>query len=382
MSKSEQKEILIIEDEPQLRALFADMLASWGYTHRSAENGRDGIRKFEQKANDVVLTDINMPDMDGLEALRRIKKLRPETEVIVVTGHGTLENAILAMKMGAADFVTKPVNFEHLKVIVNKCYTRALNLRENEALRESNTELAQLNRMKDRFISITNHEMLTPLTILHAYLETMNIPANAAADLHDNVKVIKRTVNDMVSMLRQMHNLSVIEGKQPQINNSTIVVDELFHTLRAEFKPIYQARNIAFSTLNNQPKASVITDRILLLRVLRELIRNALKYTRELGKVELSLISCDASQFIIAVSDTGIGIPIDQQEYIFDRFYEINDPSLHFSSNEEFQGGGLGIGLSIVKEVVATLKGNIYLESKPQDGSTFSVVLPQGKIAG
>ena len=97
--------------------------------------------------------------MDGLEVLEYLKKKKPYIEVIVITGFATLENAIKAMKMGAYDYVTKPVDIDHVRIVLAKCVQQIRSNQENEELRNLNEQLKGLNEMKDKFITITNHEL-------------------------------------------------------------------------------------------------------------------------------------------------------------------------------------------------------------------------------
>lgn len=115
-------------------------------------------------------------------------------------------------------------------------------------------------------------------------------------------------------------------------------------------------------------------------RAVRELIQNALKFTDKGGKVTLALKNVSVKdQIYITVTDTGIGIPIDKQDLIFEPFYEVQDVMHHSTSKTEFMGGGIGVGLSLAKEIVESHNGEIAVESTPDEGSTFTIVLPQYK---
>lgn len=380
-SPEEQKsvipEVLIIEDEPSLRSLFSDLLGSWGFTCRLAENGVEGIRLMEEHPSPIILTDLNMPSMDGLEVLRRSKKNWPDTEVILITGFGTMENAVIAMKKGAADFITKPVNFEHLRVVISKCMTQILSLNENKKLREANIELEKINQIKDRFINITNHELRTPLTIIQGYLDILDFPEGLNEDTKEGLTVIRKTIKDMTQILSHMHSLSVFDGSLVGREYDKIEIESFFSGIEKEFRPLFQKRKVNLQLENKSDLFSFESDYYLLKRAMRELIYNALKYTEEEKKVTVSIVSAEARKLLLSVSDEGIGIPLEEQKYVFDRFYEVKDPQHHFTSNDDFMGGGLGIGLSIVKEIVDNLKGSIFLDSKPDEGSKFTIVLPQ-----
>jgi two-component system NtrC family sensor kinase len=116
--------ILVIDDEKSIRLLLKISLTHKGYEVITAENGEKGIEAFEQERPPIVLTDIKMPGMDGIEVLRRIRQIDPETEVIVVTGHGAMDLAIQSLQLGASDFITKPVGNEALSVALRRAKER------------------------------------------------------------------------------------------------------------------------------------------------------------------------------------------------------------------------------------------------------------------
>lgn len=376
--------VLLIEDEPEVRESYIDMLNLLGYDVEPAENGMDGLNKLDKNNYDIVITDLNMPVMNGLETLRRIKKKELDTEVIVVTGFATIENAIGAMKQGAFDYITKPVSIEHVKIVLNKCLQKINARRENANLRTMNTKLHELNELKDKFITITNHELRTPLAVLKGYLDLLNleIEGNHNGEVKEYVDIINETVEEMVEMVDSMHDLSNYTKITNNSNITCIELNELLDSIYKETRVLFSERNIQYHYHPSKIPLKVLADIKQLKRAIRELVQNALKFTKADGEVTLSLKNVGMNkQVFISVEDTGIGIPNDKLDLIFEPFYEVQDVMHHSTSKTEFMGGGIGVGLSLAKEIIESFGGEIAVESKKEQGSCFTIILPQAPEA-
>ena len=119
-----EKSILLVDDEEGIRKVLGIALADLGYEVLTAENGAEALRIFKDVQPPIVLTDIKMPEMDGIELLRQLKQESPDTEVIMITGHGDMDLAIKSVKYEATDFVTKPINDEVLEIALNRAQER------------------------------------------------------------------------------------------------------------------------------------------------------------------------------------------------------------------------------------------------------------------
>jgi DNA-binding NtrC family response regulator len=128
--------IVVIDDEVNAAAALETLLREDGYDVARAHDGRSGLQLLEKHDPDVVLTDLRMPGMDGIELLAKIKEIRPETMVIVMTAYGTVKTAVKAMKLGAEDYLGKPIDVEELEVVLQKALERKGLLEEARSLRE------------------------------------------------------------------------------------------------------------------------------------------------------------------------------------------------------------------------------------------------------
>lgn len=155
----EPTKILVVDDEVSIREMIKKGLSQMGeFNVETAQNGVEAIEKIEKEIFDLVLTDLKMPEMDGLELLRNIKGTRPEVMVILMTAYGSIETAVEAMKMGANDYITKPINFEDLLLHISKVQKESLLLKENRLLRmevrkkfEFNNIIGKSKKMQEIF---------------------------------------------------------------------------------------------------------------------------------------------------------------------------------------------------------------------------------------
>ena len=373
--------LLVIEDEPMVRESYIDMFSLLGYTVDTAENGKDGLAMIAQKSYDIVITDLNMPVMDGLETLKRIKKKKPKVEVIVMTGFATIENAIVAMKEGAFDYITKPVGLDHVKIVLSRCVQHIRAQDENKALRDVNEKLRQVNELKDKFITITNHELRTPLAVIKGYFELIKMSVESKDDgLDEYFTIISGTINEMIDLVERMHNLSSVDKSISQQSIQSFNLLDAIVSVGNEMKIFFQNRDIAFAVYSNKQHIRVKADKSNMHRALRELLQNALKFTDRGGNVAIRVKNTAHDKKVyISIEDTGIGIPADKIGYIFEPFYEVQDVMHHSSSQTEFMGGGIGVGLSLVKEIIQAANGDVFVQSKPGEGSVFTIVMPYEK---
>ncbi|RJQ50312.1 MAG: sigma-54-dependent Fis family transcriptional regulator, partial [Desulfobacteraceae bacterium] len=121
-----EKKILLVDDEADIREVLSISLSDMGYKTFSAENGREALEIFEQTHPPIVLTDIKMPGMDGLDLLNRIKQIDPDTEVIMITGHGDINLAVRSFQYDASDFITKPIGVDALEAAVKRAQEKIL----------------------------------------------------------------------------------------------------------------------------------------------------------------------------------------------------------------------------------------------------------------
>jgi two-component system response regulator AtoC len=134
--KNKNFKILIVDDEPLIRDSLFEIMKIDGYKVQTAQNGEDALELLKKSSVDIVVTDLKLPKMSGVELLEGVKKLRPETEVILITGYGSIESAVDAMKKGAFHYVTKPINDQEIKIIISKIVDRMEILTENRELKE------------------------------------------------------------------------------------------------------------------------------------------------------------------------------------------------------------------------------------------------------
>jgi signal transduction histidine kinase len=370
-------DILVVDDEAPIRMLWERFLNRWGYSHTLAEHGKQALDLLRASPFQLVVTDLTMPVMSGQELIHVLKHEQPEVEIIVTTGHGTIEVAVELMKAGVFDFITKPISFNHAELIIKKCLDQIRSRRENERLRQMNRDLEALNRVKEKFIAITNHELRTPVSVLSNIVEVLGQELKGN-ELEPLVRMMERSRRQLSEIVSQMHEISGAKSNRLDLQFSQFPVANVVAEAVDEFGLTLQRRK--HRVQQEVPAELLLTgDRAKFKKVVRELVQNSIKFTPDGGEIVISAAGMPDRRVEMAVRDTGIGIPKEHLDHIFDLFYEAGDTLHHHTSQDEFLGGGMGVGLSIVRDIVVAHGGELQVASEPGKGSTFTVIIPQSQ---
>jgi len=369
--------ILVVDDEEYIRMFYQDFLSGYGYKVDVVEDGLDGIEKVKNGNYQIVITDVRMPSCDGITLLNKVKELDPAIEVIVMTGYATIETAIKAMKGGAYDFILKPLSIPQIQAVIARCAEKIELQNKNSELSEANRKLRELNEMKQKFIAITSHELRTPICCISSYVELLDISLKGGIeDKPESIlEEIRFILREWTELINEMYDLAAADRGSLDIRKEEFDLVECINLVKREYLPVFKKRkqDIIF----NPQKQNLLFygDKRRIRQAVKELVVNAIKFTPDCGKIEIELFSRE-DKIKILVKDTGIGIPSDKVKKIFKSFYEVQDSSHHFTSHSDFMGGGLGIGLALVKEIMASHGGSIEVETRINKGSTFIITLP------
>jgi signal transduction histidine kinase len=374
--------ILIVDDERVVRHVCQLSLEQDSYTIFAAENGIKAMELLRSEPEiAIVLSDLKMPGMSGLELLHTIKRDFPHIEVIIMTGFATIENAIEAMKLGAYDFLLKPLKGEQIRLVINKCREKISLNRENLALKQANEKLRELQIAKDKFIAITSHELRTPVSHLRGYLAILNgedFHKLALEEKNECMRVITAAVLDLEEIVTDMADLLALEQGTLSLKREEINIKELLEQIAQEFRLAVQDRRQTMVSHLDCETCLLYADRLQIKVMISELIQNAIKFTPDFGRIDLFLFQ-EGEFYVIAVRDTGVGIAPEDLGRIFEKFYEVQSSDHHSSSKTGFMGGGLGLGLSLARAIAEAHDGGIKVQSAPNQGSTFQVFLPLQK---
>ena len=406
------EKILIIDDESDILNMLERILLLEDYRVSTALSGKQAISMLSEENFDLVITDIRMPEMDGLEVIEKVNAYDELIEIIVLSGYATLENAIEALKNGRVfHFVIKPLNdiesFYHIitqalekrhlrlqnqKLIkeleqankgleekVNK-KTTALNdrIKELESLKKeldvalNKAECA--DRAKSDFINIMNHEMKTPLNIILGNTELL-IAMNKDKEQNKFLNDIKKTSLSFAELIDDIMLFTRLEKNEKNEMDENFSVEELVKDIDKILKQRAIEKGLFFKVNIDKQIPQFLKGKWRLIRqIILNLSGNAIKFT-EKGGCNINIkanniekpVSVDNSvpiELLIEVSDTGIGINEKQKKMIFEWFSQ-TEPSM------TRRYGGLGLGLSICKRLVDLIDGKIWFESKENVGSTF-----------
>jgi two-component system sensor histidine kinase/response regulator len=373
--------ILIVDDEKAIRDFLCEALTRLGgYGVELAENGEEALKKIEKENFDLVLTDMKMPKMDGLQLIAEIAKSKPETLMVLLTGHGTIDSALEAMKRGASDYLSKPINLDELLVRLSKVLDerqRFISLKDYAAeLEKANQELRKIDEMKSEFVSVASHELRTPLAAIKNAVQLML--QGKTGEINENQKkflsMAERNINRLTGILNSLLDLSRIESGKIGLKFEELDLRGSIEFILSSLKPQADGKSIQLKMEIPEKLPSVYGDREKVEQILTNLVGNAIKFTPEGGEISVSAKPLEEGEHMVAISvrDSGIGIPGDQLEKIFEKFHQVED-SLRRSIT------GTGLGLAITKGLVEAHHGKIWVESEVGKGSTFTFTLPMSK---
>ena len=364
-AKSEEKpvSILIMDDEQGIRDLLSYELGMRNCQVVSAEDGVQGLEKMKSQKFDVVISDVKMPNLDGLEALEEIRKIDPKIEVIMSTGFGTIDMAVESIKKGAYDFITKPYNLDELFSKVEKAV-------EKRRLTSEITTLKELNRMKSEFLANISHELRTPMNAIIGYtsLMTDKIYGEITAKQAQALKRIASNSTNLLQLINNILDISKISAGKMPLYMEECSLNEIVQEVVEMMEALAREKNIAL-IFEKSPEVQLTSDKTRIKQILINLIGNAIKFTVQ-GGVTVSFQPGLAKETVkLTVRDTGIGMQPESLKFIFEEFRQADA-----STTREY--GGTGLGLAIVKKLTELLGGEIIVESEPGKGSSFSLNLP------
>jgi len=357
--------ILVVDDEPGMRDFLIYELQEEGYQTAFACNGEEALEKIKNENFQVVVTDIKMPKMDGLELLEKAKKISPYLEFIMVTGYAQIENAVKAMKEGAYDFLSKPYELNEILVVIEKAL-------EKSELRQDRDIAVELSRVKSEFLATMSHEIRTPMNAVIGMSDLLE-ETPLSIEQREYVRVLKRGGETLMNLINNILDLSKVESGNLELEKTEFNLEELSEQVMElmAYRAHEKGLELAFQISPEVP-INLMGDPNRLKQVLVNLIGNALKFT-EKGEVVLEVKSVeradDKCRILFSVKDTGIGIPKEKLEQIFDPFTQADA-----STTRKY--GGTGLGLTISKKLVERMGGGIEVTSQPGQGTTFYFTLP------
>lgn len=364
--------LLVIDDEPGIRRMMELDLRADGYTVYTAADGDEGLKVFDRHRPSLVLTDLKMPGMDGIEVLRRIKERSPETEVIVITGHGDLDLAVESLRLRASDFITKPVDNRALEVALDRAIER-LGMRAE--LKSYTEELEQ--RVKEATAQVLSSERLaavgqTVAALVHSLKNMLSglkgglyMVRQGRLDGRDEkadqgVAMLERNVNRISVLVRDLLTLS--KPREPELE--PVDATELLAEAAEQQRALARDAGVELRVAPSDP-LTLMADRLAVLDCLANLISNAVDAASGVvdGRVDLSLMKLDGDA-VFTVEDNGPGLDQEASERIFEGFFSTKGAA------------GTGLGLMVTHKNASEHGGRVEYRRRPGGGASFLLALP------
>lgn len=369
------KKILVIDDEPEILKFVEKALVKNGYYVKTTSNPFEVFELLKEQVFDVLITDLKMPDIDGIQILEMVKKNHIQIEVIVVTANATLDTAVECLRKGAHDYLIKP--FEILELLAT--VERAI---ETKELKEQLVSLKEMDKLKDEFISTISHELKTPLMAISGAVEILleqkrnenekraTLRRQSDKSAGKLTEIISRQTAKMKKLVNDLLVFAKMEAGFLEIKKSDCEINKLVNDAIKEIQPLADNKKIELTQeIISSDDVCVKCDYENVKQVLTNLLSNAIKYTPAGGKISVWFEKTDG-EIEIGVEDSGAGISKENLGKVFDKFYRV-DQSL---TREQ---GGFGLGLSIARKTVELHGGKIWVESEGLGkGSTFIFTLP------
>lgn len=369
-----KQHIMIVEDNADVRAYLLRLL-NLLWSAEAVPNGRAALEALKDRVPDLIVTDIMMPDIDGFELLRNIRASESlkKVPVIFLSARAGDEARAEGIEAGANDYLVKPFTVRELYArVAVQLQQRLLSQTLEKAVQERTQELQKALAVKTQFLSTVSHELRTPMAAVIGLVELMNAMAedeefkSYSQTALEACKRLLQILNDLLDASRLEANAFVIEKRSFSIQS---VIGDLIQLADAEAKK--KNLKLSWSVAENVPPL-VCGDELRVRQIFQNLVFNALKFTED-GEIKLSITlekeDNNCSDLRFEVTDSGIGIALDQQEKIFEPFSQADA-----STRRVY--GGTGLGLSICRTLTKLMGGEIGVVSALGEGATFWVVLP------
>lgn len=367
----EAERVVVIDDDHAMRLSCKQILARMGFAVELFDNGADGLDGVARLKPVLVVVDLKMPGIGGMDVVARVHEMDPDTVILVITGYATIDTAVDAMKAGAYDFLPKPFSPDELRVIVNRSLERRGLLREARQLREDQEQLRR------RFVTFVSHQLQSPLSAVHQYLDVLKRLGATSESEAQRAEWLERCLtrtDELQELIRDWLTLARVEGGSFVRTTEPIDLRTVVADVPERYRDRAAAQQVTIRVESPPDPCPVLADRKALDVLVDNLVVNAIKYNRPQGTVTVALAS-RGNEIRLAVTDTGVGIPESQREFLFNEFFRV-----HSDATKDLPGTGLG--LAICKRIAGELGATIEVESREGEGTTFCVALPLVTQAG
>ncbi len=358
--------ILLIEDDANIRSFASTVLQSNGFAVTACETATQGLKFFSKKRSDLIIVDIGLPDGSGIDVCKMTRTgVGPFIPVIFLTAKGDLQTRLAAFEVGAQDYIQKPFAIEELLARVKV----HLKIKESQdELARRNYDLEILHRVQQDLSDMIVHDLKAPLTSIKGTLDIIKSRGLISEDTYKNLLSNAGEAADfMLLMVNDILDIGRSEQRALPVELSQVSVETMMEKLKSLFNPACHRKNIQIvSTIDSQAK-TLTTDANLFFRILVNLTSNAVKFTPKGQDVELTGSKVN-NKIRFSVFDRGPGIPPHLKNHIFDK-YAVGHSKLAAESL------GMGIGLAFCRLAVTTLGGTIFVEDRQGGGSRFTVEL-------
>jgi len=367
------KVILVIDDSALDRKLISKVLERQNFQVFTAASGEEGISMIESVKPDLILLDIMMDGMDGLETCQHLKEM-PDCKnvaIIFVTGKTDSSTILQAFSEGASDYITKPYRIkEAMARIVTHLKVRSLLQQHTQFIKA----LTQANTEKSKFLGIASHDLKNPLVSINGlahFLASGKFGALSSTQAEMALSIYEAS-EAMLALVNDLFDVALIETGQLTVEIGEVDLHAMVKTSVHLYRVTADKKNIQIEFIENEIPKIVLCDKRQVRRVMDNLLSHAIKFSQPETTIRVILES-DKDWVFFRVADEGPGVPEDE----FDKLFE------SFSKTSVKPTGGessTGLGLNICKQIMEAHKGDIYAENLPEKGAQFSVQLQKSEL--
>lgn len=353
--------ILVVDDQKSILLTTRALLEREGHDVLTAKSGPEALALLQEKTVHLLLVDYFMPQMSGAELIQEVRRFEPNLQIVLQTGYaGEKPPREMLAELDIQGYHDKSRGPEDLLMWVD------IGLKSHRMLKQ----LADRERLQAELVANVSHEFRTPLNVIGGYTELV-LSGDFGELQHEAVQSlqrVQRACHDLSELVSDFLRYARVEARVEEVRPRRIQTAELAVEMERLAGVLLEAKDVDFSVEVDSVPPEFWTDSVKLKTILRNLITNAAKFTNQ-GEIAIRF-AADAGGLLVSVADTGLGIPADSLELVFEPFRQLNGSMMRTH-------GGIGLGLALSRRLARLLGGELSVASQVGKGSTFTLRLPR-----